>query len=514
MAKAIKTGGWKSYKALIFGDVAMLGLTLLAGLGLMSARARASETVQSQASVTVSSSCRLDATVDSAHEAEMAPSTYRENIGKTTISTTCNDANGYAVYAIGYTNTEFGRNDLLGANTGRTIETGTATSGARSNWAMKLSPVAGDVSPTIETGYQAYHAVPDEYTKVASYGSSTASYAAGSQFEATYAAFIMGEQVPDIYTGKVKYTLVHPADTTNIPCSETYTINYDANGGSGTMDSQTGCMDVPITLLPSGFTPKAPVANYQFGTWNTEADGSGYTYYARQSVTNLASPGEPVTLYAQWIPKYIQDLTPQICEIVAKEVGITVVDRRDGNDYTVRFLQDACWMTQNLRITGLINAQNSNFSTFSNVDPCEGDLTSGNSNDEARCHDSGNTTNGVWYNYAAASAKTIIGGNNSDAATEDICPAGWHLPNYDTTKPAGSIDSLFGMDPAKTAAFNVLAGGYYAGGSLSSTGYGYWWSSTARISTFVYGLYYSGSSLSSDANSIRNYGYYIRCVRQ
>ena len=344
MAKRNKNGGWKSYKALILGDTAMLGLTILAGLGLMSARARASETVQTQASVTVSSSCQLDATTNSAHEKDVAPGTYEHDIGKTTISATCNDANGYAVYAIGYTNTEFGRNDMLGTNTGRTIDTGTATSGTDSSWAMKLTSVAGDVAPTIETAFQSYNEVPDEYTKVASYGNSTANYAAGSQFEATYAAYVSSEQTPDTYVGKVKYTLVHPADTVNAPCTETYTINYNANGGTGSMDTQTGCMDVPIALLPSGFTPKAPVLEHQFGVWNTEQDGSGYTYFPRQSVANLASPGGSITLYAQWVPRYIQDLTPQMCEIAAKEAPITVVDRRDGNDYTVRFLQGACWM--------------------------------------------------------------------------------------------------------------------------------------------------------------------------
>ncbi len=62
-----------------------------------------------------------------------------------------------------------------------------------------------------------------------------------------------------------------------------------------------------------------------------------------------------------------------------------LIDVRDNSTYTVAKLQGACWMTQNLRITGTVNAQYSNFSTYGNVDVCEGDLTSGNSYDEPRC---------------------------------------------------------------------------------------------------------------------------------
>ncbi|MBR3144087.1 InlB B-repeat-containing protein [Candidatus Saccharibacteria bacterium] len=494
------------------GAMVALALTVLSSQLLVSSRTFADTTVASQASVTVSSACQLDSVVNTAHEANVTANTYRSGIGETTITATCNDANGYAVYAVGYTNTEFGRNDMLGSTTGRTIATGTATSGNTSNWAMMLTAVSGNVAPTITTGYNAYHAVPDEFTKVASYSSSTMTEPTGSQFKTTYATFVSSVQVPDTYIGKVKYTLVHPADTTNSPCVGNYTINYNSNGGSGNMDSQTACVDRAISLLPDGFTPPTPVSDYQFVNWNTAADGSGYTYVAEQSVTNIASLGGSVTLYAQWAPKYIQDLTSTTCQAIASENPLRVYDKRDGNDYTVRYLQGACWMTQNLRITGVVNALNSNFSTYSNVNVCEGDLTDGNSYDQPRCHDSGNTTNGVWYNYAAASAKTILTSSNDALATEDICPAGWHLPSYDTTSPAGSINSLTGLSSVELTAFSPVAGGFYVNGSLNSIGYGYWWSTTAIGTGSRYFLYYTGYSLSI-ADNYRGYGRYIRCTR-
>ena len=191
-----------------------------------------------------------------------------------------------------------------------------------------------------------------------------------------------------------------------------------------------------------------------------------------------------------------------------------MTDKRDGNDYDVRYLEGACWMTQNLRIVDEINAQYSNFSTYQNVDPCEGgDLTNGDTYDVPRCMDSGNVLNGVWYNYAAASAKTILTSNNSNEATEDICPAGWHLPNYDNTKPAGSVNSLEGISSVGVTAFQPVAGGYYNGGSIYDPGNGYWWSSAASGNVGRYNLDYSGSSLNTSSSLRRYGGMYIRCVR-
>ena len=289
----------KANKGLLGGAVFAFAFVMFAGVALTIPKANADDTVASDATVTVSSSCQLDSVVDIAHEAEVTASTYRADIGKTTITATCNDVNVFDVYAVGFTNTEYGRNDMLGTATGRTIDTGTATSGGTSGWAMKLTPVVGAVSPTITTGYEAYHTIPDDYAKIATYSGSTAAVATGSQFETTYAVFAASTQAPDTYHGRVKYTLVHPSDAYIAPCVDNYTIVYNSNGGSGNMDSQTACVDRSIGLLPSGFTPPA---DSQFFVWNTEPDGSGYTYSARQSVANLASAGESATLYAVWAP--------------------------------------------------------------------------------------------------------------------------------------------------------------------------------------------------------------------
>lgn len=78
--------------------------------------------------------------------------TYKDNIGKTTIKATCNDSQGFSIYAIGYTNEEYG-NTVLKPTTldspQNDIATGTATNGDTSNWAMKLTAGNGMSSTNI-----------------------------------------------------------------------------------------------------------------------------------------------------------------------------------------------------------------------------------------------------------------------------------------------------------------------------------------------------------------------------
>ncbi len=76
---------------------------------------------------------------------------------------------------------------------------------------------------------------------------------------------------------------------------QTYTLSYDENGGTGTMDSQSAESGQSVTVLANAFT--APTG-YTFKEWNTNAKGSGTKYTAGQSVTLT----EDLTLYAVWSP--------------------------------------------------------------------------------------------------------------------------------------------------------------------------------------------------------------------
>ena len=78
--------------------------------------------------------------------------------------------------------------------------------------------------------------------------------------------------------------------------ANTYTVKFDANGGSGSMDSQTFTYDVEQTLTAIGFARK----DYTFAGWAKSTNGE-IIYSNKGSVKNLTAEidGE-VTLYAIW----------------------------------------------------------------------------------------------------------------------------------------------------------------------------------------------------------------------
>ena len=77
----------------------------------------------------------------------------------------------------------------------------------------------------------------------------------------------------------------------------TYTIVFDANGGTGTMENMELTYGQSVLLNPNEFTK----TNNVFSKWNTESDGSGTDFYNLEEISNLTSVNEAViTLYAQW----------------------------------------------------------------------------------------------------------------------------------------------------------------------------------------------------------------------
>ena len=79
--------------------------------------------------------------------------------------------------------------------------------------------------------------------------------------------------------------------------ANTYYVKFNANGGTGTMNTQEFTYDVEQALTKNTFTK----TGYTFAGWNTNSSGSGTPYTNQQSVINLKNNknGE-LTLYAQW----------------------------------------------------------------------------------------------------------------------------------------------------------------------------------------------------------------------
>ncbi len=81
----------------------------------------------------------------------------------------------------------------------------------------------------------------------------------------------------------------------------TYTVTYDANGGTGTMTDPNSpyAYNQEVTVLSNGFTgPIVDEVQQEFSQWNTVYDGSGTSYNPDGS---FSMPKQNVTLYAQWI---------------------------------------------------------------------------------------------------------------------------------------------------------------------------------------------------------------------
>lgn len=77
--------------------------------------------------------------------------------------------------------------------------------------------------------------------------------------------------------------------------ANTYTVIFNANGGTGTMPNQIFTYDAQQNLNPNVFTQTAK----EFMRWNTAGDGSGTDYANTASVRNLVESGS-ITLYARW----------------------------------------------------------------------------------------------------------------------------------------------------------------------------------------------------------------------
>ena len=80
--------------------------------------------------------------------------------------------------------------------------------------------------------------------------------------------------------------------TANVPEPETYTVSYNANGGSGAPSAQVKTEDVTLTLSST----KPTRSGYTFKGWSTSKTATSPTYYAGGSYTANAS----ATLYAVW----------------------------------------------------------------------------------------------------------------------------------------------------------------------------------------------------------------------
>ena len=426
----------------------------------------------------------------------MPSSTGALTSGEVEVNVTSNNATGYTLSMsastdnTALTNTE--TSDTINSTTNASESPNTLSA---NTWGWYPSSLS--TNPGSSTGNYQFIAIP-----AVSSAATVKTTAAPSTNDISTVSFGVSVDT-SIPAGTYANTVVFSAIANYV--QQTITISFDGNGAdAGSMANQYIDAGTSQNLNPNGYTR----TGFIFSGWNTEPDGTG-TPYADQA--SYQAPAEPssysVTLYAQWeeIPA-MQDFTNALCQNLASSSNFTVTDLRDNNDYTVRYINGNCWMTQNLRLAGgtTLNSSTSNVSSSYTIPTT--DLTTGdNSYTRGEIHDSGNTTKGYWYNYCAASAGTNCSSSNSSNTTYDICPKGWRLPTYN------EFSGITGT--SYISAFSPVTGGYYNNGSLYDIStYGFWWSSAAYYGSNQYGLYYRNGSLGT-GNSNKYNGFYVRCIR-
>ena len=114
----------------------------------------------------------------------------------------------------------------------------------------------------------------------------------GTSSSATQATYTNGQSVKNL-TSKNKDTITLYA----LWKANTYTIQYNANGGSGSMGASSYTYNEAKALAGNNFKR----TGYSFLGWSTSSSATQATYSNGQSVKNLASNnGSTVTLYAVW----------------------------------------------------------------------------------------------------------------------------------------------------------------------------------------------------------------------
>lgn len=146
--------------------------------------------------------------------------------------------------------------------------------------------------------------------------------------------------------------------------ANTYTVKYNANGGSGAPSSQTKTYGATLTLSST----KPTRTNYNFLGWGTSASSTTVSYSPGSTYTKNAA----ITLYAIWELAYV---APRISNISIDRCSSSGVFADDGTYARVRFSWacdkdvSSCYVEWKSTQSGSLQRQTINVSgTKGNVD--------------------------------------------------------------------------------------------------------------------------------------------------
>ncbi len=446
------------------------------------------------ASVTVSSACSFSRTTegDGNYTGTLANNSSVEVSGST-FTTFCNDPSGYAIYAIGYSNNEYGNTDLIYNNEPTStynIKTNPASS-SDSNWKMKLSPVENDFAPTIENNYNNYSNIPSNYTKVASYNNVTindADSATGSSITTNYQATASSTQPAGAYAGAIKYTMVHPSATPAAYFMQDVADWADELPNPGDTFQAVDRRDGKVYWV-------ARLADGNIWmTQNLDLDideTKTYTHYD----TDLGYATNDTTVTWQ----------PAEGHSTIDFTGNTVDGWVDSNTepYSAN-PGDIYYYTSN---------SDANDIKYDSLQDCQ---TAGHT-------DCGHYHVGNYYNWSIAVASNNTDGLNGGDAFNSICPSGWKLPNGNSPKDFQNLFSEYSVSATGTVSYEdfdkarkkplyFIRSGSIMNNRLSNAGgYGNYWTSTVHYKPNSFLLYFYSNYI-NQASSNKNKGFSLRCL--
>ena len=560
----------KHYQPLTYITYSIVGITVLTGIllscnipifpgiGIIYTTSALDQTKTANAAIRVRSTCSMTATIDSGneHTATMINGQYKEDIGLTTITTFCNDPNGYAIYTIGYTGGDTGvaagTNTVLHSNalgSAYDIVTGIAQSGDTSNWAMKLTSVDGTYKPDIlsdDSGsFSDYHIVPQSYTKVADFNSNTDA-TIGSSLTTTYAAYISPTQPAGTYKGQVKYVLLHPAS--NLGPNYYYMQDVEDWGNAVAIGEEVRAYDNRD--------------NKSYTVRRMCMEGTGSTWQEKEA--NCTSS-------MLWMTQNLDlDLDSSVAlnstntDLNAIDSGAYVVGYAMDDSGVIRWTPATTTITNINQSTGTFNGWSDSNSIAYSADPDAGNLNNfwyatGEAYDSNLCYVNNNqqtcnyldtnntvattyfshtpfTTNGNhgkignYYNWSAAIASSASGSLTSstynnvvNSPQNSICPKGWRLPTVSSLSAnnefvklnniynSGNTNSGNGL--IRSPIFMVRAGGIDYRSFPVNAGFDVvYWSSTVYDSGGAYGINVRSDSVRPEVATWKSYGRSVRCV--
>ncbi len=273
----------------------------------------------------------------------------------------------------------------------------------------------------------------------------------------------------------------------------TYTVTYDANGGSCDPTHRT------VNWGASAAGPSCSRTGHSLSNYSIT---SGSCHGTFDSGTGACSEVRAnITVRANWA-------VSNPCG------GITQVSWQ-GYNYSVVGIGTQCWLAENLRATH--NGCLSN--TWNESAPLNACATHGpNEGGSQGSYMDGLSSGMVLYQWGAA-----MNGSTTEGA-QGLCPTGWHIPtdaewtiltNFVGANPGTQLKSASpSWNGTNTVGFSALPAGYrVTSGSLGFVGaLGSWWSSSPSGTNAWFRSLLSGSSGVGRNTSSQAFGYSVRCV--